>query len=92
MAEQFGIQQILVERCAVERNKRAVPTPRQEVQAVGDQLFTGSALTNNQYRLIERCEPRHLFQHLQKTVGLTQQIIFVFSHDEINHSLAIFTK
>ncbi|MNZ96828.1 hypothetical protein D3C78_1160390 [compost metagenome] len=92
MAEQFGIQQILVERGAVERNKRTVPPPRQEVQAVGDQLFPGPTLTNDQHWLIERGEPGHLFQHLQKTVGLTKQIIFIFSHDEINHSLAIFTR
>jgi hypothetical protein len=38
------------------------------VQTVGDQLFTRTALTDDQHRFIERRQARDLFQHLQKAV------------------------
>ncbi|MNT30385.1 hypothetical protein D3C72_1661750 [compost metagenome] len=72
MAEQLRIEQIFVQRRAVKRDERAVPSSGKIVQAIGDQLFPGPALTDNQHRFIERGEARNLLQHLKKTVRFTQ--------------------
>jgi capsule polysaccharide export protein KpsC/LpsZ len=49
------------------------PCQREEkVQTVGDQLFAGSAFTDDQHRFIERRQPRDLFQHFEKAVGFAE--------------------
>lgn len=91
MTKQLGVEQIFIQRGAVKGNKRTVPAARQKVQAVSDKFFTRSALTDNQHRFIQRREARYLFKHFREAVSFAKQIIFIFSHDEINHSLVIFT-
>ncbi len=56
MTKQLGVQQVFIKGGTVQRDKGPVPTPGEKVQAVGDQLLTRSALTNNQHRLIQRGE------------------------------------
>ena len=85
VAEQFRIEQIVVQRRAVQRDKRPLPAGGEVVQTVGDKLFPGTALADDQHRLIQRSQPGNLFQHLEKAVGLAQQIILVLRHDEFRH-------
>lgn len=56
MAEQLGIQQVLIQRGAVKRNKRTIPAPGQIVESVGDQLLARAAFADNQHRFVERGE------------------------------------
>ena len=92
MTEKLRVEQIFIQRRAVKRNKRPVPAARQKVQTVSDKFFTRSALTDNEHRFIQRRQARYLLKHFQEAVCLAKQIVFIFSHDEINHSLVIFTK
>ena len=85
VAEQLRVEQIIVQRRAVQRDKRPLPAAGEVVETVSDKLFPGAALADDQHRFIQRSQPGNLFQHLEKAVGLAQQIILVLRHDEFRH-------
>lgn len=38
------------------------------MQAVGNQFFIGVAFVDDEYRFVQRCEMRNLFQYFEKVV------------------------
>jgi hypothetical protein len=54
MAEEFALNQAGGNRCAVEFDKGPIPPRTQVVDCPGDQLFSGSRLTEDQYAGIGR--------------------------------------
>jgi hypothetical protein len=85
MAKQFAIQQIFIQRRAVEGDERSLPARREKCRRLAISSLPGTAFTNNQHRFVQRRQPRHLFQHLEKAVRFAEQVVLVFRHDEIRH-------
>src|SRR3546814_18051174 len=54
VAEQLGLDQVLGNRPAVDRDERLVHAPRLPVQGTRDQFLAGAALGPDQYRRVER--------------------------------------
>ncbi|KGQ06074.1 hypothetical protein BBAD15_g8613 [Beauveria bassiana D1-5] len=80
MAKQFTVEQVFVQRRAVEGDKRPLPALREEMQTVGNQLFTGATLADDQHWLIQRCQAGNLFHDLQEAISLSDEAILIFRH------------
>ena len=53
VAEQLRVEQIIVQRRAVQRDKRPLPAAGEVVETVSDKLFPGAALADDQHRFIQ---------------------------------------
>jgi hypothetical protein len=63
MTEQFRFEQRLREGGAVDLDQRLLPARREIVQARGDELFTRTALADNEHGFDELGSPRDVLEH-----------------------------
>lgn len=47
------------------------------MNACGDQFFSRAALSDNQYRTIQRRNARDMFKYPENSLGLTNQLLFL---------------
>jgi hypothetical protein len=88
MAKQFGLNQSLRQRRAVNRDQRAVPTCTQAMEAFRDQFLAGSAFPHNQHWPIERCGAACALNGIKKSGRLSNELMTIAFHFQI---LAYFT-
>ena len=83
MAEQFGLQQAVTDRCTVHFQILTFPSIRQKVQARGDQLLAGPPLANDEYGFVERGDLGDLFEDAKKCGGFAKESIGFLRHVQV---------
>src|SRR4029078_6879201 len=78
MAKQLLLDQILLQRGAVNDKERAGPSGRQVVQTLGDQFLAGAALPDHEDRAIERRGAAGAFDCVEEREALADELIRAF--------------
>ncbi|MNI42721.1 hypothetical protein D3C73_970220 [compost metagenome] len=86
MTKQFGLDQVLGDGAAIDRNEGLVVALGLTVQGAGDQLFAGSAFTANQHRRFGRRQLAQQLAQLANGLAVTQQLVFGLL--DVNRALA----
>ncbi|SVJ77443.1 Uncharacterized protein conserved in bacteria [Klebsiella pneumoniae] len=79
VAEQLGLDQVLGNRPAVDRDERPVRAPRLPVQGTRDQFLAGAALAPDQYRRVGRCQLRQQPAQVAYGQALAEQLVLALS-------------
>ncbi|MNE53726.1 hypothetical protein D3C80_1484690 [compost metagenome] len=77
VTEQFGLDQLLGNRTAVDRHEGLFGAARQAVQGVGHQLLAGPALAADQHRRIGRPELAQQLAQLAHARRIAEELVFI---------------
>jgi hypothetical protein len=66
MSKQFRLDEGFGKGCAIHGNQGPCPSRAEPVQALGNQLLAGAALTDDQYRAVQRSGTACSLDRIQK--------------------------